>query len=312
MSLCLHHCKPSHVDTFRSDRCSAKMAPWYEQQPKQWLSQTYQKYGWQIPKLVAKPIGGGRFACQLQLQPVIADRLTNGAVAAVVVEFQKLTPVAVGEGGTKKEAENACAREACRQLAVLGALSRQSKSALGVWPAWIPRPKSALAKAVATMAKDSKNKTSAPSGGIQFSLALAGASSASPQPGKTHRQYSYNITNFAGLVDLPPDHVKWLEAQWFGAQPKQWFMNAHQKQQWKKPIIRHAQQGRGGAFMSTATLPAMVGRAFGLQARAVEITGGGVTSHSHDFLFVCDFCCMTVLTYCQARPRRRMRGRSWP
>ena len=175
---------------------------WFYQQPKQWLSNCCTTWGLPAPVFRTSSADGGLWLSLLRFPLAVTARQVE--LADSVTKRHQLTPAVQEAGGNKKDAETACAREACRQLDALGLLHRKKPAA---WPAWLPRN----------------------GGGDGAPPTAHGAKSA-------HRRVTEkppslapgNVATVAAKRHMDADEIGWLRLQWYGKQPKQWFSNSHQ------------------------------------------------------------------------------------
>ena len=108
---------------------------WFYQESKQWLSNCCTTWGLPAPSFrTAQASDGGLFLSLLRFPPAVIARQQQ--LAGSVTENAQLTPAVQEAGSSKKDAEMAAAREACRQLDALGLLHRKKPAG---WPAWLPR-----------------------------------------------------------------------------------------------------------------------------------------------------------------------------
>jgi hypothetical protein len=184
-------------------------AEWWSKNPKNALFNACSWYGFPKPEFKHIASDKSTSLCSLAFPSAICKKIEAEPELArrhrLTAAVQEVGGGAIG-GGALKDAENACAREACRQLSTLGLLHPKKPTA---WPAWLPRTNGGN---VAAAHRRSATKPA--------SLELD------------------NLSDFQARAKLGEDEVAWLLLQWYGSAPKQWFFNTFQIHHWPTPRFR--------------------------------------------------------------------------
>ena len=70
---------------------------------------------------------------------------------------------------------------------------------------------------------------------------------------------AHNVGAILASRKLAADEVAWMQLQWYGTQPKQWFSNSHQIFRWPPPKFSHVDQTVATpAHVCSVMLPAAV------------------------------------------------------